>query len=370
MPPSGKIPMPPPEEASRLMRLYFRYIHPIFPLLHKTYMISRSLYHESPPSPILMSAIYAAASVYDRHPNGVIKPAMKLHFERAMGYFNEQFGHNSLSVIQATLILSIYSQGSMSTTAWNYSGIAIRKAYDIGLHRDSKRWSSAKNKGLPLMSKIESECRTRTWWGCYIVDRLISATMGRPTMIHDFTFDTPYPNDYGTLRDESLVDRAPLYHLDSADFALDVNSQWKVSQERLYRIYKPIPRVPLASEKLSNTASITMSGDDFDEEYGEPGDKENGDDGNTEIRNSKRAPKASEEPLPSVAAAPGEFCYGIYYLQLLHILGHVLNDVYKSKPQHDYYQVYCTETMPNRSDMLVYLDNALRTWHDSLPSKL
>ncbi|PIA19021.1 hypothetical protein COEREDRAFT_38230, partial [Coemansia reversa NRRL 1564] len=78
----------------------------------------------------------------------------------------------------------------MSTRSWLYSGMAIRKAYDLGLHRGV---SASRGKTPALLSQTDMEIRQRAWWGCYIMDIMVSATLGRPTTIRDFTFDAPYP---------------------------------------------------------------------------------------------------------------------------------------------------------------------------------
>ncbi|ORX63487.1 hypothetical protein DL89DRAFT_212169, partial [Linderina pennispora] len=70
----------------------------------------------------------------------------------------------------------------------------IRKAYDLGLHRDV---GISKHSPNAIVSRTETEVRLRAWWGCFIMDIMVSATLGRPTTIHDFTFDAPFPTDYG-----------------------------------------------------------------------------------------------------------------------------------------------------------------------------
>ncbi|KAJ2135175.1 hypothetical protein J3F82_006613, partial [Coemansia sp. RSA 637] len=117
-------------------------------------------------------------------------------------YLDEQYTHNSIASIQTLLLMSVYEQGTMSTRSWLYSGMAIRKAYDLGLHRDV---GAPKHKGLSVLSQTEAEIRQRAWWGCYVMDIMVSATLGRPTTIRDFTFDAAYPANYGEDDDELLV---------------------------------------------------------------------------------------------------------------------------------------------------------------------
>ena len=73
------------------------------------------------------------------------------------------------------------------------------------------------------------------------------------------------------------------------------------------------------------------------------------------------------EQQASPRKGSGRVTYGIHYLQLFQILSRVLNEIYKSRPRREYYRAYTSETLPSRSDMLVYLDHALRSWYDALP---
>ncbi|KAJ1918360.1 hypothetical protein H4219_002641 [Mycoemilia scoparia] len=351
MPLPGKIPMPSPEEAGRLLRIYFRFIHPFLPLFNRNTLISRTLCRSAPLSPALMSAIYAAASLYDRNSDGSNALSIKIHFQRARSYIEDDPLPTQLTSIHALLLMAVYGQGTMSTTAWMYTGMAIRKAYDLGLHRDPTRWASTSVSGTQIMTEAERAARTRTWWGCFIVDRLISAAMGRPTMIHDFTFDTMYPVGYGDIDDEFMIDRAPIHMIAQDKNSLDALLN-KPIDEKAKQKYTPLPRLNLLQDRLQVDSNIAMNGNvstiDFD------------------------ADDLHEDLAATTTYSNGKkrLSYGIYYLQLLHILGHVINDIYKSIPPKEYYKVYCTEKIPNRIDTLVYLDNSLRIWRNSLPEEL
>src|SRR5205823_2500867 len=67
-----------------------------------------------------------------------------------------------------------YQQGAKNSRAWVYIGLAIRIAQDMGLHRDSAKWS---------LDEKQTEVRKRTWWACYTFDRFISAGLGRVSIL-------------------------------------------------------------------------------------------------------------------------------------------------------------------------------------------
>lgn len=66
-------------------------------------------------------------------------------------------------LVQAMLLMSQYLQGThRSTTTWNIHGLAVKAAFQLGLHTTS---SSS------YQSPLDREMRLRTWYGCIILDR-------------------------------------------------------------------------------------------------------------------------------------------------------------------------------------------------------
>ncbi|KAJ2592303.1 hypothetical protein H4R99_006451, partial [Coemansia sp. RSA 1722] len=338
MPPSGKPPMPDGAEKALLLSLYFRYVHPVFPILYKSHFLQRAFDRDRPQSPALMSAVFAAASTYKAREatnEGEMARAriqMVVHFQRAKLYLDEQYTHNSMATILTLLLMSVYEQGTMSTRSWLYSGMAIRKAYDMGLHRDV---GVSKNNIKSVVSATEAEIRQRAWWGCYIMDIMVSATLGRPTSIRDFTFDAPYPTRFGEDDDELLLG------------ALSTADGSHMSQpESPPDSYEPRRNVPVA-ERMRDYAALTIGDSDSDDSDG-------------------ASAKQPRRPLRSQAGrAAGE-----YYLDLLHILGHVLTEMYTCKPHRSYASSYCLHDINSRTERLIVLDHELRRWKQALPPNL
>ncbi|KAJ2767764.1 hypothetical protein IWQ56_003203, partial [Coemansia nantahalensis] len=75
--------------------------------------------------------------------------------------------------------------------------------------------------------------------------------------------------------------------------------------------------------------------------------------------------------LPA-AAAPAEKRrpHGAYYLDLLHIFGHILTEMYTCKPHSSYVARFCLQDLHSQTDQLVLLDNELREWAAALPPEL
>ncbi|KAJ2556959.1 hypothetical protein EV175_001653 [Coemansia sp. RSA 1933] len=366
VPPCAKPPMPSVDEQINLLSLYFRYVHPVFPILSKSHLLQRAFDRERPLAPAFMSAVFAAASTYkareakSKDDLARVRIQMAVHFQRAKLYLDEQYTNNSLSSILTLLLMSVYEQGTMSTRSWLYSGMAIRKAYDMGLHRDM---GVAKHNEINVVSKRETDIRLRAWWGCYIMDIMVSATLGRPTTIRDFTFDAPFPNNYGDDDDELLVDSSlnESHTGGNADPAQPRESLEQIIRQRAQPLQSqrqpgsskgasgnPNPRgIPPVAESMRDYVALTIGDPESDMSDTEP------DNARGEGQNSPR-----EKP------------HGVYYLELLHIFGHVLTEMYTCKPNRDFSIKYCFYGLRSRTERLIALDHELRQWMDSLPPEL
>ncbi|KAF4445354.1 hypothetical protein F53441_10903 [Fusarium austroafricanum] len=93
----------------------------------------------------------------------------------------------SLELVQCLLITSLYLQSAYDPhQTWMVIGTAIRMAQGLGLHLPE----TSANRPDPE----ERERLRRIWYGCVLMDRMVSLTHGRPTMIarHPST-DVPLP---------------------------------------------------------------------------------------------------------------------------------------------------------------------------------
>lgn len=88
----------------------------------------------------------------------------------------------SLEIVQYLLLASQYLQGTQkSSQTWTLHGLAVKGAFALGLHS---------NQASQRFSPLENEVRKRTWFGCVLLDRVLSMTFGRPPTI---------PGDYVRL---------------------------------------------------------------------------------------------------------------------------------------------------------------------------
>ncbi|KAG2174383.1 hypothetical protein INT43_004406, partial [Umbelopsis isabellina] len=93
--------------------------------------------------------------------------------------------NTKIEIIQSLALLASQPNfAANSYTAWMYSGMAVRMAQDMGLHRSISKWK---------MGEAEAEQRKRIWFSVYAVDRWCCAAVGRPLAICDADCDIELP---------------------------------------------------------------------------------------------------------------------------------------------------------------------------------
>ncbi|UNI24980.1 hypothetical protein JDV02_010693 [Purpureocillium takamizusanense] len=123
-------------------------------------------------------------------------------WERARKLFGPHT-HDSASLerVQCMLLMGLYLQSTSDThECWMTIGSAIRMAQSLGLHL-----SNAIKK---VPGSREVEIARRVWHGCVYMDRVLSMTFGRPSMIASWlpeTVQVPVPS---MIDDEYLDSRA------------------------------------------------------------------------------------------------------------------------------------------------------------------
>ncbi|KAL2671479.1 hypothetical protein Neosp_014069 [[Neocosmospora] mangrovei] len=79
-------------------------------------------------------------------------------------------------------------------TAYCYSGIAMRLAQSLGMHRSASRHTT--------LTPVERESRRRTWWVLYFFDRFSASKLGQPITVRDEDIDVEMPSMDGLTREE------------------------------------------------------------------------------------------------------------------------------------------------------------------------
>lgn len=204
--------------ADRLVSAYFTYIDSILPFIHEP---SFRMKYEQTWLPLgddggskdsqdlswlaLLNLVFAFGCEYaEDTPQDHSWLSSSRFFKRSTTIlFSQVFHSANLQTIQALLLASHYLQGTNNLNkCWSVVGLCIRLAHGMGLHLDPSRWQ---------ISHVEQEFRRRLWWGCYVVDCMLSLRYGRPPSDLEKTSDVqlPQPVDGEYLRDNAAESRQP-----------------------------------------------------------------------------------------------------------------------------------------------------------------
>lgn len=178
--------------GDNLVRLYFRHIHPVFPIVSKVRFLSR--YHNDKQSipACLRGVIYGLASVFwnrDDALKGTPKP-FKQHelIDYAYQVLRREIENPNLFILQACLLLQHSTPPMMDTleapTTWTTATQATACAQMIGLHVEPKQWN---------IDSIEKHLRRKLWWATFYTDCWSSVSHGSPPHIPSTSYTTTAP---------------------------------------------------------------------------------------------------------------------------------------------------------------------------------
>ncbi|KAB8237483.1 putative C6 transcription factor [Aspergillus alliaceus] len=175
---------PPPAEADGLLQIYFTTVNLMMPCIHEASFLGtyRKMRNNELPDIRrswlgVLNIIFAIATnlTTATTPTSERATRSRMYFERAMEVTKSDIvGRVSLELELFFLLVYSYLEGTTSASlAWTFHSLAVKGAYQLGLHGIS-------SKGL---SQIDQELRRRLWYWCVMNDRLLSASYGRPPLI-------------------------------------------------------------------------------------------------------------------------------------------------------------------------------------------
>jgi hypothetical protein len=205
------------EFGVRLVKLYFKYVYPYFPILSRSQTLSSSesemsaRIHSFPLS--LKAVLYATGlpfMVYD----DVLSTTMDLEPPSAQNLYRicwlaitQEIHTPHLSTLQSCLLLLQRVNDDRyvmdSPFRWSLLGWTISLAQSLGLSTDCSDWQ-----GIPAW---ERRLRRRLWWATYVMDKWSFMSAGLTTLIKNEDFDVlPL-----TSTDFISSDMEGLYHQDA-----------------------------------------------------------------------------------------------------------------------------------------------------------
>ncbi|KXH68293.1 fungal specific transcription factor domain-containing protein [Colletotrichum salicis] len=119
-------------------------------------------------------------------------------FCQALSLTDMEIGLPKLESSQARLLQVLYLlQTSRMNQAWYVFGSILPIISALGLHRKSGR-----NRARSDKDYILSQCRKRTFWVAYTIDKYLSVVFGRPRMYRDDDIDQDFPD---CVNDEDMT---------------------------------------------------------------------------------------------------------------------------------------------------------------------
>lgn len=269
------IDLPSRSTADHLFDIYWSITYPLYPFLDQeetkdnylglwqdgnTITVQRSFLCQ-------INVIFAMAAQLDEEeaPENRVATS-RIYLVRAKRQLtSELWEHASLQAVQNFLVLGQYLQ---STTkgyqCWMVVGHAIRMAQNLGLHlrETSERIGSPRRQ--QLFRKV--------WHGCIMMDRIVSLTFGRPTMIDGKTASMvplPLNLDDAHLTHEPVAEVAQNNHRPMMiSFYIETLKLYELLHEILDKLYhsteetrdsNSLPTRFLDSEKLADLLNLDQN---------------------------------------------------------------------------------------------------------------
>lgn len=156
-----------------LIHLYFRIVHPSFPILHKKVFLEKYQRTHREFSPPLLAAVYILALNWWSYSSELaleVKPDVPCLEKLAFKTMSDIIHRPKLSTIQAGLLLLQRPEGD----SWALTTQLVGLGQDLGLHLDCSNWR---------IPDWERGLRKRLSWALFMQDKWGSLVHGRPSHI-------------------------------------------------------------------------------------------------------------------------------------------------------------------------------------------
>jgi hypothetical protein len=157
-----------------LVDLYFRIIHPSFPIMHKKVFLEKydRTYREFTP-PVLAAVYILALNWWSYSPDlvNLPKPDVSKLEKIVPSLMSNVLNRPKLSTVQAGLLLLQRPVGD----SWALTGQLVALAQNLGLHLDCSQWR---------IPEWERSLRKRLAWALFMQDKWGALIHGRPPLIH------------------------------------------------------------------------------------------------------------------------------------------------------------------------------------------
>lgn len=177
----GAFLLPPRALCDELIESYFKWVHPIVPVINRNRFMRQYKDPKNPPSLLLLQAILLAGSRVCNNPqlmdaNSSTTPAALTFYKRAKALYDASYEDDRVTIVQSLLLMGWYWEGPEDVTknVFYWSRVATIVAQGSGMHRSVE--------GSQL-SKADKRLWKRIWWTLFTRDRSVAVALGRPVHI-------------------------------------------------------------------------------------------------------------------------------------------------------------------------------------------
>ena len=224
------------ELVDYLIDVYFTRVHMYSPIINKTQFLEQYYYHTpTPPDKYLLYSItLIGLAIYSPEVKGSHQftltkeeiletyQDLKVKIHKLLSIL---YKRSMISTVQTLMLMSMFvghdNDDDEDTGHWFITGMAIRMAQDLGLHRDCSKWD---------IPDYEIELRKRLWYTAYMMDRWVAAELGRPVSILDHEFDVELPNEFE-------LNSLPLHQGETTPILIKETEQDRIEKKPVYACF-------------------------------------------------------------------------------------------------------------------------------------
>ncbi|KAK6371523.1 Transcriptional activator of fatty acid utilization [Exophiala oligosperma] len=196
----GAFLLPPRTLCDELVEAYFRWVHPIVPVINRTRFMKRYKDTKNPPSLLLLQAILLAGSRVCTNPQlmdatGSTTPAAMTFYKRAKALYDANYEDDRITIVQALMLMGWYWEGPEDVTknVFYWTRVAIVVAQGAGMHRSVES---------SQLSRQDKRLWKRVWWSLFTRDRSVAVALGRPVSINTDDSDVEMITEEDFIEDE------------------------------------------------------------------------------------------------------------------------------------------------------------------------
>ncbi|KAH0434316.1 hypothetical protein CcaCcLH18_05429 [Colletotrichum camelliae] len=178
----GAFLLPPRSLCDELIDSYFKWVHPIVPVINRTRFMRQYRDPKNPPSLLLLQAVLLAGSRVCTNPqlmdaNGSTTPAALTFYKRAKALYDANYEDDRVTIVQSLLLMGWYWEGPEDVTknVFYWSRVATIVAQGSGMHRSVEQ---------SQLSRSDKRLWKRIWWTLFTRDRSVAVALGRPVHIN------------------------------------------------------------------------------------------------------------------------------------------------------------------------------------------